>query len=190
MQEKKRNLECRDMILFGNKNAKVKIRIFSDINCGYCKIASEKYRHIFYNDTTVCIQFFYFPLNHRKSNIQVNTNQNTFLYRVMFAASKDEEFWNFHDQIIKKAENQDHNQVFGIAKKTLKNFDDFKQKLSAENYTTLLKENILLAEEYDVKGTPTIFINDREFQQWTNISLLKMIISSIKMDNLDRTNYK
>jgi uncharacterized membrane protein/ferredoxin-like protein FixX len=179
-QEQKLDKVCTNSIFFGNKNARVKIRIFSDLNCGYCKIASEKYRQIFNNDSTTTIEFIYYPINHRKDNKKDSPKIDTFLYRVMFTASHDKEFWKFNDIIIKQIENLDSAKVFGIAEESLENFDDFKHNFSIGSQNYSLEENILLAEEYRIPGTPTIFINGREFQQWTNISLLKTIVSTIK----------
>jgi protein-disulfide isomerase len=96
----------------------------------------------------------------------------------MLAASHEKEFWYYHDLIIKQSEHLDSVKVFEIAEKSLSNFEGFKEKFIAENYDVLLKENISVAEEYKVSGTPTVYINGREFQQWTNINLLKMIVSS------------
>lgn len=176
MQEQREDIACSNSIFFGNKNAKVKIRIFNDIYCGYCKIASEKYRQIFSKDSTVNIEFIFYPLNHRKDKKQERPQINTFLYRVMFSASLDKEFWNFHDIIINQAKNIDSLKVFEIAEKSLDDFEKFKFNFTSRNNNYSLEENISLSEKYKVQGTPTIFINGREFQQWTNINLLKMIV--------------
>jgi protein-disulfide isomerase len=185
MQEQKMDKVCANSIFFGNKNARVRIRIFSDLNCGYCMIASEKYRQIFNNDPTTTIEFIYYPINHRKDNKKDSLKIDTFLYRVMFTASHDKDFWKFHDQIINQPVNLDSAKVFKIAEKSLKNFSEFKHIFSIGSQNYSLEENILLAEDYGIQGTPTIFINGREFKQWTNISLLKTIISAIsKKKNL------
>lgn len=179
-QEQKLDKVCANSIFFGNKNARVKIRIFSDLNCGYCKIASAKYRQIFNNDTATTIEFIYYPINHRKDNKNDSPKIDTFLYRVMFTASHDKDFWKFHDQIINQPENLDSIKVFRIVEKSLANFTEFMHNFTIHSQNYSLEENILLAEEYRIPGTPTIFINGREFQQWTNISLLKTIVSTLK----------
>jgi len=130
----------------------------------------------------VNIEFIYYPVFHKNPNKQVIPKINTFLYRIMYTASHDKEFWNFHDLILKQAVIPDSMEVFGMAEKSLANYDEFRNNFFS-NYNFSLEENILLAEEYKVTGTPTIFINGREFQQWTNLNLLKQIISVIKNNN-------
>jgi uncharacterized membrane protein len=180
MQQQNKDIYCSNSISFGNQNAKVKIIIFSDIYCGYCKVASEKYRQIFSKDSSVKLEFIYYPINHLKSKMEGDTTVNTFFYRVMLSASLDKEFWNFHDLIINQIDNLDSVKVFRLAQKSLQNFETFSHSFSSSILNYSLKENILLAEDYKVQGTPSIFIDGREFRQWNNIILLKMIVKQYK----------
>jgi len=92
------------------------------------------------------------------------------------AASHQKEFWHFHDLTIKQSDNLDSTKVFEIASKVLDNFQYFKNDFFNKNFDSIILENIQLAHAYKISGTPTIFINGREFQEWTNINLLKLII--------------
>jgi len=177
LQEPTEDIVSHNSIIWGNKNGKIKIRIFNDALCGYCKIASEKYRQLFSEDTTVTIEFIIYPLHYGKMNKQNHPKMNVFLAKVMLAASNDKEFWRFHDLIIKQSSDLDSARVFEIGEKSLNDFEGFKNDFFSKNFDVLLKENITLGEEYKVSGTPAIFINGRYFQQWTNINLLNMIIS-------------
>jgi uncharacterized membrane protein len=177
LQQPKKDIPCNNSIVCGNINGKVKIRIFNDFLCSYCKLASERYREIFDEDTTVGIEFICYPLNYRISSKNDPSGINVFVSRVMLAASREKEFWDFHDLIIKQSDDLDSAKVFEIAGKTLSNFEGFKENFITEDYTAVLEENISCARQYNVSGTPAIFINGREFLQWTNINLLKMIVS-------------
>jgi hypothetical protein len=174
----KKDIKCKNSIYFGNKSGEIKIRIFSDILCSYCKIASEKYRQIFSEDSTVYIEFVYYPLNYTNANKLESTQLNVFLSKVMLAASQDKEFWHFHDLILKQSNEIDSAKIFELGKKTLKDYEGFRDDFFTKNYDAILKENIALSQEYKVSGTPGVFINGREFHQWTNINLLDMIVSS------------
>jgi protein-disulfide isomerase/uncharacterized membrane protein len=165
-------------IIWGNKNGKVEIRIFNDFLCGYCKIASEKYRKIFKKDTaSVKIEFICYPLNFENKIKEVPTNIDIFLSKVMLAAGNDKNFWGFHDQILKQSHHLDSALIFGIAEKYLNDFEGFRNDFFSNNYDSVLIKNSILVKQYNVKGTPAIYINGREFEQWTNIKLLEMIIS-------------
>jgi uncharacterized membrane protein len=177
VQQPVKDIPCNNSIVWGNKNGKVKIRIFNDFLCGYCKLASERYRQMFDEDTTVYIEFICYPLNYRIISKIDPPGIDLFLSRAMLAASREKEFWDFHDLVINQSDDLDSAKIFAVAEKSLSNFVGFKENFITNNYTALLEENISCARQYKVSGTPTIFINGREFQQWTNINLLKMIIS-------------
>ena len=177
-QESMKDIPCNNSIFFGNKKGEVKIRIFSDVLCSYCRVASEKYRQKFSEDSTVNVEFIFFPLHYKNANKQDTQSINIFLTKVMIAAGKDEKFWYFYDYIIKQSHDLDSAKVFEIAKNSLNNFEEFSKNYFTKNFDVLLKENITLVEEYKVSGTPAIFINGRKFQQWTNINLLNRIVSS------------
>lgn len=177
-QEPKKDIACNNSIFWGDKNSKIKIRIFSDFLCGYCKLASERYRQIFSEDTSVCIEFICYPLKYGKTNEQNSPNINVFLSKVMLSASHEREFWDFHDLVIKKSDNLDSTKIFEIAEFSLSNFEGFKENFSNKENDILLDEHVDLAKGYKVTGTPTIFINGRGFEQWTNINLLMMIVTS------------
>jgi uncharacterized membrane protein len=176
LQQPLKDVPCNNSIVWGNKNGEVKIRIFNDFLCSYCKLVSERYRQIFDKDTTVCIEFICYPLNYKKSNENDPPAIDLFLSGVMLAASHEKEFWDFHDLIINQADDLDIVKIFEIAEKSLSDFERFKKNFIFKNYIPLLEENISCARQYKVSGTPTVFINGREFQQWTNINLLKMIV--------------
>jgi uncharacterized membrane protein len=178
LQQPNKDIPCNNSIDWGNINGKVKIRIFNDFLCGYCKLVSERYRQMFKKDTTVRLEFICFPLNYRKSSKNDPPGIDVFLTRVMLAASREKEFWDFHDLIINQSDDLDSTKIFDIAKKSLSNFEGFKESFTTKNYTLLLEENIACARQYKVSGTPTIYINGREFQQWTNLNLLKMIVAN------------
>jgi uncharacterized membrane protein len=177
LQQPKKDIPCNNSIIWGNKNGEIKIRIFNDFLCGYCKLVSDRYRQMFDADTTVCLEFICFPINNGLNNKNNPPGIDVFLSKVMLAASREKEFWNFHDLIIKQSDDLDSVRIFEIAEKSLSNYKEFKENFATNNYTAPLKENISCARQYEVSGTPTIFINGREFQQWANINLLKMIVS-------------
>jgi len=174
-----KDIPINNPIIWGCKNGKVEIRIFNDFLCNYCKIVSERYREIFRKDSAaVKIEFICYPLDYENSKKQGSSNINIFLSKIMLAASQDKAFWSFHDLIIAQSNNLDSVKIFGLAAKYLNDFEAFRDVFFTKDFDSILIGNIKLAHEYKVTGTPTIFINGREFQQWMNINILKMIVST------------
>lgn len=176
---------CNNSIHFGNINGDIKIRIFNDFLCGYCKLASERYRKMFINDTSVDLEFICFPLNYNKPKKQNTFDLDLLISKVMLSAYSQKEYWSFHDQIINQSKDLDSTKIFNIATNSLGNFKEFENNYNIMNHDSIFNENIKIANSYKVTGTPTIFINGREFKEWSNINLLKMIISSIKKKDYD-----
>jgi hypothetical protein len=74
-------------IVWGNKNGKVELKIFNDFFCGYCKIASDRYRKMVEkNFPDAKIEFISYPLNYEENNMPGSDNTNVFLSKIMLAA--------------------------------------------------------------------------------------------------------
>jgi uncharacterized membrane protein len=165
-------------IKFGNPDPEVKILIFNDFLCGYCKIASTRYREIVgETNGRIGIEFVSHPLDYER---KVDSNQfdiSIFVTKVMLAARDDRNFWRFHDQVVGRVDQPDSAAVFRIAEEELDNYAFFRNLFSNGNMDSLVKTNIDYAKKFKVSGTPTVFVNGREVKQWSNMKLLKMIVS-------------
>jgi protein-disulfide isomerase/uncharacterized membrane protein len=165
-------------IVWGNKNGKVELKIFNDFLCGYCKIACERYRKIVEkNFPDAKIEFIIYPLNYEKNNASGSDNMNVFLSRIMLAARHDKDFWHFHDAVIGQPFLPDSLAIMNLAKEYLKDYPGFKKEYFLSKNDSILSYNVKLATQLNISGTPAIYINGREFTEWTNIELMKMIIA-------------
>ncbi|MBN1414053.1 MAG: thioredoxin domain-containing protein [Bacteroidales bacterium] len=176
-QEPVRDVDISDAILWGNAKAKNEIIIFNDFLCEYCKIASKRYRQLVgKDDPNVKISFISYPLHYRKSKSSPSMAMNVFVSKIMLAARNDKEFWRFHDVVIEESHRLDSIETFILAEQYLNDFNAFMRGFFSPENDSILVRNIIFASKYSVSGTPTIYINNREFQQWTNIKLLRLII--------------
>lgn len=178
MQEPVKLLTGDNSIVWGNKNGKVELKIFNDFLCEYCKIASERYRKIVEkNFPGAKIEFISYPLNYEKGNTSGSDNVNVFLAKIMLAARHDKDFWHFHDAVIGTPFLPDSIAIMNLAKKHLKDFTGFKREYFLSKNDSILSYNVKLAAQLNISGTPAIYINGREFTDWTNIELMKMIMA-------------
>jgi uncharacterized membrane protein len=167
------NIKDYHSVTWGNKDAGVEVKIFEDYFCKYCKIASFRYRELFKKDNPdVKIVFINYPLGYHPGSNRFNI----FISKVMTSASDDQNFWDFHDIILNKASDLDSASVFNIARNELNNFKNFQENFMITNFDSIFRVNISFAREYQINGTPAIFINNRKLEEWTNINLLNKII--------------
>ena len=184
IQNPKTILTGKNAIIWGNVKGNVEIKIFSNSLCEYCKIASDRYREIIgKNYPDVKIEFIYYPFNFRKDSLLKTENEDVRLSKIMLSARHDQEFWHFYDLLSDQSQIFDSLDLLKKASGSLNDYKTFiKSYLSGENDSILIN-NAKLAIAHNVQGTPTVFIDGREFQQWTNKPLLKMILNNSLINN-------
>jgi len=170
-------------IKWGNNNGKVKIMIFSDFLCGYCKQASHTYRKIFKDSLNVQIEFICCPIYIDSNTQSIVEDQDLFISKAILAAKGDPEFWSYYELVIALDFPSDSATVFKIAETNLSDYSAFHKNFVSVNYDSIFSCNKVLAKEYHAMGTPSVFINGRELRPWANVNLLKMIISKISDSN-------
>jgi uncharacterized membrane protein/protein-disulfide isomerase len=164
--------------IWGNKKGNSEIIIFNDFLCAYCKIASERYRKIIHEDfPDVRLDFICYPLHHKNPDNSGAEPANIRVAKYMLAARHDEAFWDFHDAVLEQNHIPDSSEIMNMAHTYLQNYSRFIHGFLYENNDSLIIKNITLASQLKISGTPVVFINGRELKQWTNIGLLKMILS-------------
>lgn len=149
----------------GSESAKVTIVEFSDFQCPFCR------------------SFWRNTLPEIKENY-IDTGKAKFVYRdfpldfhpgAMPAAQGSEcareqgKFWEYHDKIFKEQDKIGTGTIeFGLndlkkwAEEINLDSNKFNQCLSSEKYKQEVQKDYSDGVNYDVTGTPTIFINDRK----------------------------
>ena len=156
-----------ETLRIGNENAKITVKVFSSLTCPHCASFHQKIFEDLKKDyiDTNKVQFEHhaFPLDLAALNAEKI---------VRCATSPEAKFELLHKIYDKQklwAIGSDINKIndilikIGVESKILKS--DLKECLDNEkSQETILKERIKAQKEYDITSTPTIYINDKKYE--------------------------
>jgi len=142
------------------KDAPIRISVFSDFECPFCKVVAEQMPELIrrYPDK-INIQYLFFPLDAKcNSNIKTKFHANA-CDAASVAACDEKKFLEIHDEIFSQQKNIGSGLLIDLMNKFgLKNCIDNNQitdkVISAINQST----------KYNLKSTPTIIINGKKIE--------------------------
>lgn len=156
------NIEPGNLFVEGNKNAKVKIVVFNDFQCPFCKRFHEEtinnLRKDYVETGKIALYFRHYPLPFHHNAVKAAEAAE--------CANEQNKFKDYQDTLFtkqteweEKSEDEAFNLFISFAKDLSLNTDKFSTCLSEDKYKTAVEEDIKSAQEYGVSGTPTSFIN-------------------------------
>ena len=142
----------------GNKNAPITVVEFSDFQCPYCAKFSPTIDAVlkaYPND----VKFVYkdYPLSFHK--------QAKNAAKAARAAGEQGKFWEMHDLIFTKYSTVNEDMFKEFAGKLNLNMDKFVADFSGNKYDSLIQQDINLARQAGVTGTPSLFMNGKRMQR-------------------------
>ena len=161
------SLENNTVISVGNKNAKVKIKVFSSLTCPHCahfhsKIF-KKLKKDFIETNVVKFEHHGFPLDLAALNAE----------KILGCLNNIEKKLLFLNELYEKqsvwAVGSDINSINSKLTKMAKNYglngDKVKSCLNSEELEEeILNNRINAHKKYTIKSTPTIFINEKKYE--------------------------
>lgn len=145
--------------VFGNKDAKVKVVIFSDFQCPYCKVFHTALRDTMKNyEDRVLFSFNQLPLEeiHQQATSAALASE---------CALEQNKFWEYADELYaKQAEwgNAKDNSKYKQYARTLGlKTTQFDECLDSKKFEEKVSSDKAEAQSYGISGTPTVFINDQ-----------------------------
>lgn len=173
-QTAKANLKVNDNdYIRGNKNAKITIIEFSDLQCPYCARFHETIKQIlaaYPNDVRLVLR--HFPLNFHKYAQKASEGTE--------CAGEQGKFWDFVDKIFANQSNLSDDYLKQAAKELNLDTGKFEQCLSSGKYSDKVKADLLLGQQSGVKGTPASFINGELLSGAQPFDAVKAKIESLK----------
>ncbi|MCA9523452.1 MAG: thioredoxin domain-containing protein [Myxococcales bacterium] len=143
--------------VWGDKNAKVTVVVFSDFQCPFCsRMAFELERASRRFTKGLRIVFKHFPLSFHKMAMPAAL--------ASLAAQRQGKFWEFHNRLFRYQRELSPKTFDRIAEEIGLNLARFKKDLADKSLSTQVKQDLDLGNRVKVEGTPTIFINGRTFQ--------------------------
>lgn len=137
----------------GNKNAKVTIVEFSDIQCPYCSRFHETMKQVMQNyPNDVKWVFKHFPLDaiHPYARLAAEAAE---------CASEQDKFWELTDKYYANQGALSPEYVVSAAQDLGLDMDKFKSCLTAKKYAKKVDSDFAYGKELGVRGTPGSFIN-------------------------------
>ena len=155
-----------DFPLYGKKDAKIKIKVFSSLTCPYCAefhnkiLPNIKKKYVL--TEKVSIELLDFPLDLaglKAAQVQkclIPENQKIYLDKIYLTQSK----WT-SAKTLKELEANLEN----ITKELGLNGDEFQKCLKNKKHEeTVLQSRINAQTKYEIKSTPTFVINEKKFK--------------------------
>jgi protein-disulfide isomerase len=150
--------------LFGSPTAPIRITVFTDYQCGYCRFLEERLHQIMEQRDDVVLAIHHYPLC-KDCNPYVQTASHPQACRaarvaeVVALVGGTEAFAKCHRWLMERngtfTDDELHAELpkFGVA------LVAFKKALEAPAIEATIKADIELGEQVVVEGTPTVFIN-------------------------------
>lgn len=165
--------------VWGNPDAKVVLVEFSDFQCPFCKRAAFHIKPVL-NEFKKDIRFYFyhFPLD-AKCNSAVQKGMHDKACDAAFAAvcaDQRGDFWGYHDDIFRKQKELSLETLLELAKKRGWEEASFRECMQAPETLKRVQEQIAAGQKIFVQGTPTILVNNRKVEYWTDPEILRTIL--------------
>jgi protein-disulfide isomerase len=138
----------------GPSNAPVTICVFNDFQCPYCaKLIPLLDQVLARNTGTVKLVFKNLPLPNHKFARQAAA--------AALAADEVGKFWQFHDKLFEYSSRLSAEKIREIAGEIGVDAKKIETEMNSQKIQAKINQDIKDAQEADVKGTPTVFVNGR-----------------------------
>ena len=169
-------------IFFGNKDAKIVVKVFSSLTCPYCadfhKKVIIKLKKEFIDSNLVRFEHHSFPLDLAALNAEKIlrcTNDYKKRIAILNEIYEKQGEWASGNDI-----NNINSKLSKIAKKYDLNDDRIKNCLVNENLENeILEIRINGSKKYSIQSTPTIFINEKKYDGKHDYNLFKKEIEKL-----------
>lgn len=143
-----------DAPTMGGSDAKVTVVEFSDFQCPFCAKGAEVIQELkkkYGNKIKVAFKNFPLPFH--------NQAEGAAVAGLCAQEQSNELFWKMHDGMFLQQDQLDVESLKKLAKKIGAKAEAFDQCLTSNKHLARVKADIEEGKKYDVKSTPTFFVN-------------------------------
>lgn len=164
---------------WGNPKATVQIVEFSDFQCPFCRQAALYLKNTlaeFKDD--ISFHFVNYPLD-SNCNPQIKRPMHPHACaaaKAALCALPSGQFWAYHDLIFANQQRLSPELFPELAKQLGLSESEFNACAQSPATAERLNEDLALANQLQIGGTPSIFINGRRVSYWSNPQFLKAVI--------------
>ena len=158
----------------GNKKNDLIIVEFIDYNCGYCKKTLNTVRKLHKNIDNIRIVFIDFPILSENSRMAAKAS---------LASNNQNSYFKYHSELLKHQGPFTKEVLLKLAEKLSLNIKKFEQDMESEDIKNRIEQNISLAENFNIRGTPTFLLGNRILAGAYDYNKLKNIINNRKKED-------
>lgn len=141
----------------GNKDAKIVIVEFSDLQCPACKMAETGVKQVLENyGGKVVFYYRHFPLMQHPFS--------TDAAKAAEAAGKQGKFWEMHDAIFENQASLSKEIFTKLAKDLGLDMAKYEADIASEDISEIIDKDNFDAKSLEVKSTPTFYINGEKVE--------------------------
>ena len=160
-----------DSPVIGNPKGDVTLVEFFDYRCPYCKAMSEQIFDTVKSDGKVKLVLKEFP---------VLGPESVTAARAALAAREQKKYEDFHKAMMRLKEPVTEKVVFKVAAEVGLNVEKLKKDMEDQKIDTILRNNIRLAHDLDISGTPAFIIGDQLIPGSISAQSLKQVIEQTR----------
>lgn len=152
--------------------ARVEIVLFSDFQCPFCAQIAEPIRELQAKGAdglSVTIQFKHFPL--------VIHPRAPLAHRAALAAAEQGRFWEMHDLLFANQARAQRDDLIEYARRLGLDLDRFAKDLDTDRIARIIAADQAEGERLRVSGTPTFYVNGKEYSGARTFDQLKQIVA-------------
>lgn len=171
-------LERAQGIPVGSADAPIKMLVFSDFQCPGCKHWALQVEAPLKADLVangqVQLVYYDFPLEGHPHSFLVS--------RAARCANDQDRFWDYHDLAFAQQEQWSYSRtapadlLIQYAETLGLDMNEFRTCLNSDAHAATVTANQLLGSQLGVRGTPTVFVNGRQLQNWNDFEAAKVEI--------------
>ncbi|MBL7054078.1 thioredoxin domain-containing protein [Patescibacteria group bacterium] len=138
----------------GSSSAKVKVTVFTDLQCPYCQRFHSTLMDVFDEySSKVYLSIKHFPLDSIHPNARPAAQASE-------CAGEQDKFWEFVDEIFNNQSKFSDDYYFEVAANLGLNSTQFKKCVEDEKYKDKVSSDYQEGIDSGISGTPATFIND------------------------------
>lgn len=160
----------------GNPEATVTIVEFFDYNCGYCKRAFSEVQSVLADDKDVRFVFKDMPILSPTSQLAAHWS---------LAAQRQGKYFEFHAALMTHQGAVSEESLAEVAKKVGLDADKMKTDAADPKIAEIVNQNIQVAGDLGIRGTPAFIINDRVVGGYITLDEMKRIITEVRAEAKD-----
>ncbi len=165
----------------GNRDAKVSVVEFGDLECGYCKRMSSEISKLYgaYGDRVLFV-FKHFPMNPGcNANVQNRKHPNACRAAVASVCAQQQgQFWSFHDLAFKNQHQLGDEYLATYAKTVGVDPVKYDQCVRDPKSVAQVRADADVGGKLHIHGTPRIFINGKLYRSGTSAEAMARAIEA------------